>query len=775
MKLAQFTGCTHTAAEFMMLMEGRKAMIPATPVLNATTEPANMSFLRLLCCPACHGDLSRTDNGDELRCVRCRFDFPIVDGIPVMFPCDVKQKMKELFQRYWDTEERAHVYDTAVEGGDDTFGVFNHQCEMYGLTVLYDPTKLSLVLDAGCGNGRFLEALPASSVRIGIDASLNLLRHTRQKGRGDFLVCGELEHLPFKDEVFDTVISCRVLQHLRQQELAVQEVCRVVRRDGDVILELYNTLNLKTIYKNIRMSRYAVYLNAPFRWVFRSMSPFAAWGLEYDKYNNWFQVRRWLAARGMAEVTGRGVGFGYHKYFFQPFYVSAVFAQKAPGLFKRYLDACSAFEKRWGASIPFRWTLEKFVIKTTKRGGVHRDTWTRVLGKLDHAVRASILFNSRALREGWRERRAAGVVVRDHRFHFEHAISWLERAQDSFPDGGVARGYSLGWNFFFGATGWQPSYPETTGYIIPTFFDAAEYLGEPRLRARAFRMADWEIEVQLAQGAVMSGTIGSAPTPAVFNTGQVILGWLRAYNEGHDEKHMVAAVRAGNYLLEVQDPDGSWQRGNSAFANSMATTYNSRVGWALLMLGDQIGDARYRDAGRRNIEYTLSQQNENGWFRNNCLTNPNQPLLHTICYALEGVLGAYEKLRESVHLESVVRGVEPLLTQVSSSGRLPGRWNAAWRPTCTWDCLTGSAQFAGILLRLFAITGEKRFQARARRILAFLKSTQNCLTAEAGLRGGIKGSYPIGGEYGRYELLNWATKFFVDALLLDEKLLTGTS
>jgi len=32
----------------------------------------------------------------------------------------------------------------------------------------------------------------------------------------------------------------------------------------------------------------------------------------------------------------------------------------------------------------------------------------------------------------------------------------------------------------------------------------------------------------------------------------------------------------------------------------------------------------------------------------------------------------------------------------------------------------------------------------------------------------VKGSHPFDGEYGRYEVLNWATKFFVDALLLDE-------
>jgi len=38
-----------------------------------------------------------------------------------------------------------------------------------------------------------------------------------------------------------------------------------------------------------------------------------------------------------------------------------------------------------------------------------------------------------------------------------------------------------------------------------------------------------------------------------------------------------------------------------------------------------------------------------------------------------------------------------------------------------------------------------------------------------GLRGGVKGSFPFDGAYGRYEILNWATTFYVDAMLLDEQ------
>ena len=53
-------------------------------------------------------------------------------------------------------------------------------------------------------------------------------------------------------------------------------------------------------------------------------------------------------------------------------------------------------------------------------------------------------------------------------------------------------------------------------------------------------------------------------------------------------------------------------------------------------------------------------------------------------------------------------------------------------------------------------------------VLGFLKRTQNRHGREPGVRGGIKGSWPVGGAYGAYEVLNWATKFFVDALMRHE-------
>lgn len=392
----------------------------------------------------------------------------------------------------------------------------------------------------------------------------------------------------------------------------------------------------------------------------------------------------------------------------------------------------------------------------------------RVIRSIETRFKSSPFYNQEAYEELRRERKRRDVVVRENRFHIQEAVAWIKRAQDATNNWGVSRAYLAAWHPYFRHHGWQNSYPETTGYIIPTLFSCSRYFGDADLRSRALAMADWEIKVQMPSGAVMGGVLNDQPSPAVFNTGQVILGWVAAYEETKDEKYLDAAKKAGDYLLKIQNPNGSWIKGNSEYANPMTTTYNSRVGWALALLGQCCRDSRYRDGGDKNIQFSLSQQNVNGWFRNNCLSDDTAPLLHTICYAIEGIWGGGEVLQNTEYLKRATLSAEKLLGALREDGSVPGRLDSDWKGTVEWSCLTGNAQLAGIWLRLYLKEGDIQYLEGARRLLGFLKATQNCVSDNPGLRGGIKGSMPFDGDYGPFEVLNWATKFFLDALLLDE-------
>jgi hypothetical protein len=395
-----------------------------------------------------------------------------------------------------------------------------------------------------------------------------------------------------------------------------------------------------------------------------------------------------------------------------------------------------------------------------------------MLARIGHAltkrVMVSPLLNRTAARELHCDQTGGHPVCDDAREHLLAALAWLERAQDATPDDGVARSYSVAWNPHFESRGWRPSYPETTGYIIPTLFDAARYLDSPKLRERAIRMADWEIEVQLDSGAVQGGVINhqSKPTPAVFNTGQVILGWVRAYRETQRAAYLDAANRAADYLLDVQDSDGSFCKGRSDFARTDCTTYYSRVAWPLCMLGKQIEEPRYVEAGMRGIDFALTKQRPNGWWADNCLSDRERPLLHTIAYATRGVLEAGILLNRDDYIEAAKRTAGALAKAQRRTGGLAGRFADDWTEAARWECLTGNAQTAIIWWKLAELTGDAELEVRARHACRMLMSTQNRTAPDPGLAGGIKGSYPLDGDYGRFEVLNWATKFFVDAMLL---------
>jgi hypothetical protein len=45
--------------------------------------------------------------------------------------------------------------------------------------------------------------------------------------------------------------------------------------------------------------------------------------------------------------------------------------------------------------------------------------------------------------------------------------------------------------------------------------------------------------------------------------------------------------------------------------------------------------------------------------------------------------------------------------------------------------------------------------------------------ADLRLRGGLPGSWPVDGQYGYLQILNWATKFLVDALMREKRQAVG--
>ena len=66
---------------------------------------------------------------------------------------------------------------------------------------------------------------------------------------------------------------------------------------------------------------------------------------------------------------------------------------------------------------------------------------------------------------------------------------------------------------------------------------------------------------------------------------------------------------------------------------------------------------------------------------------------------------------------------------------------------------------------MFQLTGDGKYFNAAKKIRRYLRSEQLLGKKNPDLYGGITGSYPLYGNYGSHEILIWAAKFFIDALL----------
>jgi hypothetical protein len=350
----------------------------------------------------------------------------------------------------------------------------------------------------------------------------------------------------------------------------------------------------------------------------------------------------------------------------------------------------------------------------------------------------------------------------------DEGIAWLGRAQDNSRshDGGLARHFNL-------LDGWATSYPETSGYIVPTLLDYARLRGDPAVRDRARRVLDWLVSIQLPCGGFQGGLIDSQPVvPVSFNTGQILLGLARGVQEFGD-RYRKPMRRAADWLLRSQDADGCWRAFLSPFVAPGEKAYETHVAWGLFEAARVDPGRSYTEAALANVHWALTLQRDHGWFDQCGIEDNSRPSTHALGYMLRGLLEAYRHAGEGTHLEAARRMADGLLTALRNNGFLPGCLDPSWQGLVPWVCLTGSVQIAHCWLMLYQFTGDTVYRDAAQAANRFVRRTVR-VTGPDETRGGIKGSFPVDGDYCRYEYPNWACKFFIDSNLLEQEL-AGTS
>ena len=109
------------------------------------------------------------------------------------------------------------------------------------------------VLDLGCGSGLYSRELVCRGARIVVGIDLNRSALSELLLNSDkrlHLICADAEHLPFRDETFDMVLSVEVLTHIPPdlRSRVFSDVHRVMSEGALAFFTLHNSFRLKVAH-----------------------------------------------------------------------------------------------------------------------------------------------------------------------------------------------------------------------------------------------------------------------------------------------------------------------------------------------------------------------------------------------------------------------------------------------------------------------------------------------------------------------------------------------
>jgi SAM-dependent methyltransferase len=195
-------------------------------------------LLNLLVCPACHEALSLETTerrGDDIIAgtLSCGAShaYPIVNGVPrfVQHVLDADQaRTRDSFGYEWTRLYPQHGHQTAEwQAERDIF-------LEYTRTVPSD-YRGKLVLDAGCGNGRYAKLANdwgARVVAVDISSAVETAQHNVGIRDEVAVVQADLFRLPFRPGTFGVVYSVGVLHHTPDAKAAFERIQPLVKPGG---------------------------------------------------------------------------------------------------------------------------------------------------------------------------------------------------------------------------------------------------------------------------------------------------------------------------------------------------------------------------------------------------------------------------------------------------------------------------------------------------------------------------------------------------------------
>jgi SAM-dependent methyltransferase len=202
------------------------------------TNQKRALLAQILVCPSCSGVLG--DESERYVCRNCRKEFPVKGGIPRFLPAlsqdeqQVKRGFNVAYEHYRDSRY-LHFTPALIDQW------------LQDVKLPKEFFKDKLVLDAGCGSGRWTYAMASLGARvIAVDLTDSgvAAAHAATASMDNVAVVqASLYQLPFKPESFDFVVSWGVMHHTPNTKAAFDRVAPMTKRGGMFYAMVYERHN----------------------------------------------------------------------------------------------------------------------------------------------------------------------------------------------------------------------------------------------------------------------------------------------------------------------------------------------------------------------------------------------------------------------------------------------------------------------------------------------------------------------------------------------------
>jgi SAM-dependent methyltransferase len=192
----------------------------------------------LYVCPRCRGRLelrAGADGGEGVLACGNQHGFPVKDGIPRFVEAD---NYAASFGFQW----QAHARDQL----DSATGAPVSRNRLFRGTRWPERMPGELILEAGCGSGRFTEVLLSTGAKVvSFDYSAAAeVTHRAFAGHGATVCQASIYEMPYAPASFDRVFCFGVIQHCPDVKAAFSALVAMVKPGGHLAVDVYDRRRL---------------------------------------------------------------------------------------------------------------------------------------------------------------------------------------------------------------------------------------------------------------------------------------------------------------------------------------------------------------------------------------------------------------------------------------------------------------------------------------------------------------------------------------------------